>query len=180
MSNAAAAAAATTTKPDAKGVDAKSADVKKLETEARAPIAALLASEIKARESGVYFNTWEVVPRAGTPIEDLERPEFWGNVSQNMRQGDTLLVLPRDGQWYAELLVWDAGQNWAHVSLKGVTERPAFEQIAGVASDFVIGRDPIDGIVIKRASTGAKVKGNFPSHEDARKWILDHQRALRN
>lgn len=144
-----------------------------------APITALLANQWKARDSGVFFNTHEVVPNAKTPIEHLLRPEFWGNISQKLKMGDTILVLPRDGAWYAELLVWDAGMNWAHVSFKGRAEKPVFAAVAGVASDFEIVHDPIDGVTVKRRSTDAKVKGNFTNVEDARKWIMDHQRALR-
>ncbi len=162
-------------KPEAK---AKPAPVAEPVKEA-APIAALLASEIKARESGVHFNTWEVVPKAGTPIENLLRPEFWGNVSQRLRPGDTLIVFPRDCVWYAELLCWDAGQNWAHVEIVMAKQRPQFQSVAGVAEDFEIARDPIDGWVVKRKYTGAKMKGNLASHEDARKWLLEHQKALR-
>lgn len=148
--------------------------------EKQKPIVALLASEFRPRESGVYFNTHEAVPAAGTPLEDILRPEFWANVAQKLRLGDTILALPRDGKFYAELLVWDAGQNWAQVAFKGEPMlRPKFTPLPGVASDFEIGHDPIDGVVIRRRSTGAMVKGNFSSHEDARKWIIDNQAALR-
>jgi hypothetical protein len=144
------------------------------------PIAALLASSCKARESGVYFNVWEVVPERATPRDNLLRREFWANVSQKFKPGDTIIAFPRDGAWYAEFIVWDAGQNWADVSPKGGMDRPEFGAVAGVADDFRIGNDPIDGVVITRRSTGAKVKGNFANHEEARRWLLDHQKALRN
>lgn len=173
MANAAAAVAAPSEKPKP---SAEAADIK---AQLPQPITALLASQWKARESGVFFNTHEVVPNADTPLEHLARPEFWGNVSQKMKPGDIILAFPRDGKWYAELLVWDAGQNWANVSPLFTMDRPAFESVAGVASDFDIRRDPIDGITVIRKSTGAKVKGNFPNHGDALRWISEHQRALR-
>jgi len=162
-------------RPSARAMDA----VKQVLAEAK-PVEALLNQEIWARESGIKFNTWEVVPKAGTPIENLLRKEYWCNVAQRMKGGDTVIVYPRDGAYYAELIVWDAGQNWANVTAKGYMPRPEFEAVAGVASDFEIASDPIDGIVVKRKSTGAKVKGNFPNHADAQRWIMDHQRALRS
>jgi hypothetical protein len=143
------------------------------------PIATLLAAQCKARESGIYFNTWEVVPDAGTPLEHIIDPRFFGNVSQRFKPGDTILAFPRDGAWYAELLVWDAGQNWANVSLKGRLERPDFASAPGVLSDFEVRRDPIEGYQAVRKSTGAKLKGGFTNAEDARRWFLDHQRALK-
>ena len=68
----------------------------------------------------MFFNTHEVVPDAGTPKDNLLRPEFWGNVSQKFKPGDTIIAYPRDGAWYAELLVWDAGQNWRERLAEGL------------------------------------------------------------
>lgn len=143
------------------------------------PIAPLLQGEIWARETGVRFNTWEVVPPARSPIENVLRRDFWANVSGRMRTGDSVIVVPRDGAWYAELIVWDAGQNWADMSVKCKVDRPQLAAVPGIESDFEIVSDPIDGVVVRRRSTGQKVKDNFPNHEDARRWLLEHQRALR-
>ena len=118
------------------------------------------------------------MPPKGTPFENLLRPDFWANVSQRMRPGDTIIAFPRDGAWYGQLIVWDAGQNWANVT-GACQERPDFAAAAGVDSEFEITRDPIDGVCVFSKKTGAKVKGNFPNPEDARQWILGHQRALR-
>jgi hypothetical protein len=59
-------------------------------------------------------------------------------------------------------------------------ERPTFEAIAGVDDEFEIRRDPIDGIMVVRRSTGTKLKANFPNRDDAQRWIRDHQRVLRS
>src|SRR5438128_1831922 len=105
--------------------DAKKADKVTEEIENAKPFSPLLASSWKARESGIYFNTHEVVPDIGTPFEHLGRAEYWSNVSQKFRPGDTILAYPRDGAWYVELIVWDAGQNWAHVTAKFEPQRRA-------------------------------------------------------
>lgn len=158
----------------------KTAEIKQAMSEVRPPVRVLLASEWKARESGVFFNTHEVVPPAGTPLEDLLRPEFFSNVSQKLKAGDTVLALPRDASWYAELIVWDAGRNWAQVSVRFAQARPMFEGVAGVDDEFEIRRDPIDGIMVVRRATGTKLKSNFANHSDAQSWIRDHQRVLKS
>lgn len=153
-----------------------------------APVAAkkpnagpLLAAQIWAREAGVKFNTWEAVPDAGVDAAQILRSEFWANVSQRMKPGDTLIVYPRDGGFYVELLVWDCGMNWATVQPKFEPMiRPELASAPGVAIDFDVRRDPIDGFVAIRKSDGKKLKGGFASAEDARKWFLDHQKALRH
>lgn len=167
------------TDPAAAKAETKPNEIAQAMAEALPPVRALLAQEIWARESGVKFNTWEAVPPAGTPPANILRPDFWANVSGRMKMGDTIIVMPRDGAFYAQLIVWDAGQNWANVA-GGFVERPDFAPRGDFASDFDITADPIDGIAVIRRSTRAKIKGNFPNHEDARRWILEHQRALRN
>jgi hypothetical protein len=161
-------------RPAAASIDVD--QVKQILTDAK-PVVALLASEIWAREAGVKFSTWEVVPPAGTTKEHILEPKFWANVARRMKMGDTLLVVPRDGTWYAQLVVWDAGQNWAHVS-GGIIDRPSFEATPGVESEFDIVSDPVDGVCIKRKGGGI-LKKNLPNHEDARRWLIDHQKALR-
>lgn len=152
-------------------------DVKEILTEAKPPLVALLANEIWAREAGVKLNTWEAIVPAGTLWANVIRPEFWANVSRRMKMGDKVIVMPRDGAWYGELVVWDAGQNWARVS-GGHHERPEFANAPGVDSQFEIVSDPIDGVCVRRRG-GPVLKKNLPNAEDARRWILDHQQALR-
>ena len=164
--------------PKGSGAKLDAGDVKQILADAKPPIRALLANEIWAREAGVRFNTWEVVAPAGTPFEHLLEPAFWANVSRRMKMGDKILALPRDGAWYAELLVWDAGQNWARVT-GGHQDRPYFGAAPGVDSQFDIVTDPVDGVCVKRRETGVVLKKNLPNAEDARRWILDHQKALR-
>jgi len=178
VSNAAAASAA---KPQPNPAPAnppgKSADeIKKI---LPGPISALLANEWKARESGVYFNTHEVVPPAGTPIENLLKREFWANVSQKFRRNDTIIACPRDGAWSAELVVWDAGQNWANVGFKWREMRPDFEAVGAADHDFEVFQDTLDGIIVRVKSTKQTVNGPFPNYEDAQRFIREHQRILK-
>lgn len=143
------------------------------------PIVSLLANQWKARESGVYFNTHEVVPNAGTPLEHLTAPEFWCNVSQKFRPGDNIWAYPRDGAWVAELIVWEAGQNFANVTFRFAALKPAFTPVAGVDNDFEIGLDPMRGWCVKRRSSGELLKGDLVNAEDARRWIIDQQAVLK-
>lgn len=140
--------------------------------------APLLESACWPREAGVRLNIFEIVPPAATPLTWLLQPAFWSNVARRFTPGSTIVAYPRDGAWYAELIVWDAGQNWAHVSLKGASERPQFSAAPGVDEQFEIRRDPIDGYVVLRRSTGEKLRGNFTNAEEARRWIIEHQRTL--
>lgn len=182
MAKATAAAAATTTASPAPPADASkldATDVRQILAEARPPLVALLASEIWAREAGIKLNTWEAIVPAGTPFEHVLEPAFWANVARKLKMGDKLIVLPRDGAWYGELLVWDAGQNWAHVS-GGHQVRPAFGNAPGVADEFEVVTDPVDGVCVKRKATGTVLKKNLPNAEDARRWIISHQKALRS
>src|SRR4051812_16528142 len=102
------AAAAAAPKPEAPAAGAsapsgrEALDVKQILTDAKPRLVALLASEIWVRENGVKLNTWEAIVPAGTPFESVLEHAFWANVSRRMKMGDKIIVLPRDGSWYAE------------------------------------------------------------------------------
>ena len=158
----------------------KSADIKQAMTEALPPIAALLAAEIWPRESGVKFQVWEAVPKEGTPLDNILRPEFWANVSARIKPGSTIIVYPGDGAWYAELVVWDAGQNWARVSHKHAPlVRPQFVAAPGVLDQFEIRYHPSKAWQVVERASNRVLKDNFPNAEDGRRWILDQQKVLR-
>ena len=71
------------------------------------------------------------------------------------------------------------GRTGANVSPKGFIERPEFGSAPGLLDDFDVRRDPIEGYQAVRKSTGQKLKGGFANAEDARRWFLDNQRALK-
>lgn len=63
------------------------------------------------------ISRFAVTVEPGTEIEDLLRPVFWGNVAQvrGMKWGDHVTVRAEDRSFIANLLVLDAGPNWAKV-----------------------------------------------------------------
>src|SRR5690349_11175288 len=97
--------------------------------------APLLRHRWRARESGVLWNEHEIVPEAGTPLERVLERDYWANIAAKMRAGDTLIVMPDDAAWRAELLVWDVGHNYALVSPLWHAKRPEFEKTPGGSED---------------------------------------------
>ena len=57
-------------------------------------------------------NRHSVSPAAGTPFEDLLRPEFWANIVR-MAPGDIIEVRPEDQSYFAELYVLKRERNSA-------------------------------------------------------------------
>lgn len=44
-------------------------------------------------------------PEAGTTIEQLLKPEYWANISEQLKPGYRIEVMPEDGEFFAELVV---------------------------------------------------------------------------
>lgn len=142
------------------------------------PFAALLRDRWCARESGVRFNEHEVVPEAGTPFEHLLRQEYWANIAAKLRPGDNIIAFAEDGAWRAELIVWQVGQAWARVSGEAVA-RPDFGAAPKAAEElFEISYTPHKKHRVIRIADRIELKSGFDTPEEARRWLLDYQRAL--
>lgn len=145
------------------------------------PISALLVNDMFVRESGVRFNTWEAIPPAGTKVEHLKRPDFWANVARKLKPGSVVIVWPADGQYYAEMLVWDAGQNWARLDFKPgfPMQRPSFDAVAGEVDKFDVRYHPSKGWQVVERDTNRVLKEHMPNAEEARRWKMEYMRVLR-
>jgi hypothetical protein len=144
--------------------------------------APLLRHRWRARESGVLWNEHEIVPEAGTPFERVLEADYWANIAAKMRAGDTLIVMPDDGAWRAELLVWDVGHNYAQVSQVWKAERPQFAAAPGLSEDdFEVSfAGPIKKWRVIRKSDRAELKDGLPTRPSAEGWRDDHRKALRS
>lgn len=63
----------------------------------------ILQSQIQAAEFARVV--WRAVPDAGTPLEDILKPEYWAHVARNLHLNDIIELTPEDGAYFGELLV---------------------------------------------------------------------------
>jgi hypothetical protein len=80
---------------------------------------ALRGSRFGLREEKI--NQFAVNADAGTTIDDILKPEYWGNVARHLRTGggDEIIVVCDDMSFRAHLWVVSAGHTYANVRLIG-------------------------------------------------------------
>ena len=74
-------------------------------------------NEARFRAAEFWRNLFAVNPEYGTTIEDMLKEGYWAHVAAKLRPWDKIEVRAEDGSFYAELMVRDAGRNWAKVVL---------------------------------------------------------------
>ena len=58
---------------------------------------------------------WVVNAEAGTTIEDVLDPQYWSHMAAQMLPAARVEVFVETGEWMLDLLVLNAGRNWAQV-----------------------------------------------------------------
>ena len=66
---------------------------------------------------GRFNNDWCIILDIGTPFEALFEPSFWREVAPRLKRRDLIRVFPSEGGYFAELIVWQAADRWAQVTL---------------------------------------------------------------
>lgn len=130
-------------------------------------------------------NIWDAIPEAGTPFDDLLKPEYWAHVAANLRPWDRIEVRAEDGSYYAELLVRDAGRLWAKVECLRKHDLGADTgQVPDVVADVTYSvqwRGPHSKhAVMRERGNGAKevLRDQFETREAAEAWKADHMKAM--
>lgn len=72
-------------------------------------------SRVKLAE--IERNEWVCTAEFGTTLEQVLSPGFWAHKARDLRPYDHIEVRVDDGTWIAQLLVKEAGRNWASVLL---------------------------------------------------------------
>lgn len=107
-----------------------------------------------------------VVPPAGTPYEDLLRPEFWTHIGHLFQPGYRIEVYPEDSAYYAELLVLNAGPRFAQVvELRHVPLNATETRVAASAECFVEWAGPAHRFRVRRQSDGEIMQTGFQTRD---------------
>lgn len=129
---------------------------------------------------GDHFRTLHVacVPE-GTPREVLSEPEFWKHVSAGMRMGDRIEVYCEAGNFFAEYLVLNAGNNWVNLAELRWHELQAAPELDENAEYEVKFGNMHTRYRIIRKSDGKVIFENIATREQAENDLRDYVKALR-
>lgn len=72
---------------------------------------------IRMKEGQYERTVWVITAHENTYPQDFTDPAYWSHVASKLRPWDRIEARANDGTWYAELIVLEAGRNWARVQL---------------------------------------------------------------
>lgn len=125
---------------------------------------------------------WHIVPEHGTALTDLLNPAYWSHISRQMKPTDRIEVSAEDGSYFAELIVIDAGLQFAKVAvLREVkletTESP--EASAAIMKGHKVEwSGPHTKFRVLRESDRKVLKDGFGNRSDANAWLAGHAKAM--
>jgi hypothetical protein len=129
-------------------------------------------------------NRFSVVVDHNHSIDNLLKPEYWSHVSRQpiaFKAFDRIEARSEDGTWLAELLILDAGDNWAKVKLLNVWDLAAdVPQETSVIPDFdhpgydVRWRGPVALWGVVRLDDKVVLVTGLKAKDDAKLWLSKH------
>lgn len=138
-----------------------------------------------------YNNNWSAALEDSQSLEDALNPAFWSHNARFMRAGDMIRLIPERGDYYAQLIVINAGKAFAQVKLLAYV--PLLPGAEGYEEDtsvplplempliddlYVDWKGPAVRYSVIRRTDGERIRDHFQTKEEAEQWMRDHVGAL--
>lgn len=125
---------------------------------------------------------WQASIEAGVSLAEVQKPEFWGHVAENLKPLARIEVIAEDLSWFAELLVIDCDRLWAKTRLirfVDLREDDAADVLPASASGFRVEyKGPTKKHIVLRLSDNVIVHEGIATKAEAQSWITEHLKAL--
>lgn len=113
----------------------------------------------------------------GTLPADIVNPAYWSHVAAQLQQFDRIDVREETGAWLAELIVVDAGRNYAKVFM---AKCHIFQDIdkmpAPAAKHRVEWKGPQRRHSVIRIADGQVLQEGFPDKSAASAWLENYEK----
>lgn len=126
---------------------------------------------------GVHaYQQLSITPKAGTPIEHLERPEYWSFVVDKVIEGAEIRILPEDMAYRAEALVTFCDKKNIRVKIFNVTEFVKNDVDLKIVSpesnkDYNLTLRGPNKWCIQRVKDGEWIKERIPTKNEAEVYL---------
>lgn len=134
-------------------------------------MAKIIAPQFK--EAEYIRRVWCASPEQGVTVEDMLVPSFWAHVAKQLRAGDRIEVVAKDGAWFAELFVRSASDNGAKVAVLRAVKLTE-EVLAVESEDYEIKYRGNAKWSVVRKSDKAVLADGQETKEQAAEWLADH------
>lgn len=122
-----------------------------------------------------YCVNYAVVLPGGVTVDEALKPEYWAHVGKQLRQHDTVRIIPEDGGMFVEALVLSSGSGFAKLKvLRQISLEEDGEPVAETIDLFVKFNGPHDKWTVIRRSDGTKLKTGCETKVIAEGWMSNH------
>lgn len=120
------------------------------------------------------------MPEAGTTLKEMTDPAYWAHVARTVRPWDRIEVRPKDGTWWAELLVRavEPFTVVVHVLRSAEFNRPAALEPLGPPDGYEFQSKGSRGWAVIRTSDKQTLQQNLPTEEAAGAWLHAYLRKV--
>ena len=136
---------------------------------------------IRMKEGQYERTVWVITAHENTDPADLIDPAYWSHVAAKLRPWDRIEARANDGTWYAELLVMEAGRNWARAVLLNsaslTTSDVAISQANGLSPYEVAYRGPHDKWSVIRKIDREVIHDGEQTQGGAVNWLNERMKA---
>lgn len=114
--------------------------------------------------------------------EDLQKPDFWKHVARSFQPYTRLEVVTDDGQYFCELLVLNAGHNWAavkelrYIELDGKSD--IIKQSSAMDEYEIAWKGPVHKHVVLRKKDGEIVKAQMSTRKEADTFLSEYVKVI--
>jgi hypothetical protein len=123
---------------------------------------------------------WVCTAEEGTTVDDVLDPSYWVHVSGGLTMYDRIEVRIDSGEYLLELLVKQAGRNWAQVALLHHHDLAGKVTTGEAVTDEFdpLFKGPLRKWCAMRKSDGAVMQDKLESKALALEWISSYERTI--
>lgn len=150
----------------------------------RKPGSPITETDGRFKEAEFQRTLWVCTTNENTQPDDLLATEYWAHVAAKLKPYDRIEARANDGAWFAELLVLEAGRNWARMHMlaawKLTTSDVAQSQSAPKSpyADFrVENMGPHAKWCVIRRSDNQKIHEGAENQDAAKRWLDERIKA---
>lgn len=144
--------------------------------EAKKPIVQINPMRVKLAE--VDRQDWVATAEMGTTLEQIVEPSYWAHLASRLKPYDHIEVRVDDGIWLAQLLVKEAGRNWAAVLMLQSYKLETADVAQTRSSKYKIDwKGPHLKFCVIRLEDGERLQEQM-SKRDAQVWLENYERTV--
>lgn len=149
-------------------------------TKPDAPKRAVILMPARMSHAEFVRQDWVATAEEGTTIEDVLNPNYWSNMSAQMKPYDRIEVRVDTGEWLLELLVMNTDRNWASVVVLHQHDLQPEDAAADVPNDFEPKfRGPMHKWCVMRKADKEVLESKLESKLAAEEWIRRYEQTIR-